>query len=50
MMLRKCVRCGAYSLRAACRCGGKTASPHPPKFSVADRYARYRRMAKENKP
>ena len=42
--MRKCAVCGAYTLDAV-HCGGQTASPHPPKFSIEDRYAPYRRAA-----
>ena len=42
--MRKCAACGAYTLDAV-HCGRETASPHPPKFSIEDRYAPYRRAA-----
>jgi H/ACA ribonucleoprotein complex subunit 3 len=29
-------------------CGGKAVNPKPPKYSVEDKYAKYRRMAKED--
>ncbi|PVX25983.1 MAG: ribosome biogenesis protein [Candidatus Bathyarchaeum sp.] len=44
-LLRKCVNCGAYSLKHdSCPvCGGNLRIPHPAKFSPEDRYAKYRR-------
>ena len=46
--MRKCKACGAYTLDEA-HCGSATISPHPPKFAIEDRYAKYRRAAKEGK-
>ena len=48
-LLRKCRKCGEYILnQTTCpRCGGEVYIPIPPKFSPDDRYARYRRMMKE---
>jgi H/ACA ribonucleoprotein complex subunit 3 len=50
--LRKCGKCSSYMISQACpACGHeKTVSPRPPKYSVEDRYAKYRRMAKEQQP
>ena len=47
--LRRCAACHAYMIGQACpKCGEKkTLSVKPPKYSVEDRYAKYRRMAKE---
>jgi len=44
--LRKCVLCGAYTLRndRCPHCGGPVRVPHPSKFSPEDRYGKYRRM------
>ncbi|HIH18589.1 TPA: ribosome biogenesis protein [Candidatus Micrarchaeota archaeon] len=42
--MRKCKSCGAYTLHEE-HCGKPTASPHPPRYSPGDRYARYRREA-----
>ena len=46
--LRKCAKCGEYTLRQdKCPyCGGPLRCPHPPKFSPEDKYGRYRRMLK----
>ena len=41
--MRKCVSCGAYAIEAR-HCGEATKSPHPPRFSIDDKYAKYRRM------
>ena len=48
-LLRKCERCGKYTLKQdACPyCSGKVRVPHPPKFSPDDKYLRYR-MALKN--
>lgn len=45
-MLR-CEKCNSYGLSANCPCGGKRVFPFPPKYSPDDRYAKYRRQAKE---
>ena len=44
-LLRKCVKCGKYTLsHAICpHCGGEVRIPHPVKFSPEDKYAKYRR-------
>ena len=48
MRIKRCVECGVYTLKEICpTCGGKTVSPHPPKFSPADPYGRYRRLLKK---
>jgi len=43
-LLRKCTRCGKYTLNKECcpYCGGKVQVPHPPKFSPDDKYLKYR--------
>ncbi|HZY93910.1 MAG TPA: RNA-protein complex protein Nop10 [Candidatus Bathyarchaeia archaeon] len=42
-LMRKCVKCTRYTLKTACPiCGSTTRIPHPPKFSPADKYAKYR--------
>ncbi|NPA61952.1 MAG: RNA-protein complex protein Nop10 [Methanococci archaeon] len=47
MRMRKCPRCGSYSLRDICpQCGENTIIPKPPKFSLEDRWGKYRRMLK----
>ncbi|MBI4018532.1 MAG: nucleolar RNA-binding Nop10p family protein [Candidatus Aenigmarchaeota archaeon] len=40
-------RCCTYTMHEKCpRCGSRTRSAHPPRFSIEDKYGRYRRMAK----
>ncbi|MBS7608906.1 RNA-protein complex protein Nop10 [Candidatus Bathyarchaeota archaeon] len=48
-LLRKCVKCGTYTLRKdKCpKCGGVVRIPHPPKFSPEDKYLKYRMAIKE---
>jgi len=42
-MLRKCGRCKIYTLDEKCtNCSNSTLDPHPPKFSLEDKYVRYR--------
>lgn len=41
--MRKCEVCSNYTLDEF-HCNQATHSPHPPKFSIEDRYAKYRRM------
>jgi H/ACA ribonucleoprotein complex subunit 3 len=41
----KCENCGTYSLKDKC-CGKKTISSQPAKYSPLDKYAEYRRRAK----
>ena len=51
-LLRRCVKCDSYTLnQERCpACGGPVRIPHPGKFSMDDRYQKYRlrmrRMAK----
>jgi len=47
-ILRKCKRCGRYTLRKdRCPyCGGEVVNPHPPKYSPDDRYFVYRLLTK----
>jgi len=44
--LLKCKECGEYGLfnpEYKCRfCGGQLINPKPPKFSMVDKYAKYR--------
>jgi len=47
-ILRKCKKCGRYTLRKdRCPyCGGEVENPHPPKYSPDDRYYIYRMCMK----
>ena len=44
--LQKCKKCGRYGLvnpELKCRyCGGQLINPKPPKFSLIDKYGKYR--------
>jgi H/ACA ribonucleoprotein complex subunit 3 len=42
----KCEKCGNYTLKEECRCGGKASNVKPPKYSPDDKYGSYRRKAK----
>ena len=44
----KCKECNKYTISKQCICGGKAVSPQPPKYSPQDKYAKYRRKAKES--
>ena len=45
--IRKCGRCGAYTLGQECgKCGDKTHTAHPAKYSPEDKWAEYRRKHK----
>lgn len=40
--IRKCAVCGKYTMQEI-HCGSQTKSAHPPKFTMEDKYARFRR-------
>ncbi|MBI2578278.1 MAG: nucleolar RNA-binding Nop10p family protein [Candidatus Aenigmarchaeota archaeon] len=43
-------KCCAYTMQEKCpRCGSRTKSAHPMKFSAEDKYGKYRRMAGREK-
>jgi len=44
--LLKCGKCGKYTMKEECGCGGKAITPKPAKFSPEDKYGKYRRQAK----
>lgn len=48
-LLRKCKKCGRYTLKKdeCTYCGGIVRIPHPPKFSPADKYLKYRMAIKK---
>ncbi|NIU84654.1 MAG: RNA-protein complex protein Nop10 [Candidatus Thorarchaeota archaeon] len=54
-LLKKCIKCDAYTIKnETCpTCGGHTKTPHPPKFSMDDKYLRYKiimkRLTKQEK-
>jgi H/ACA ribonucleoprotein complex subunit 3 len=43
----RCTTCQSYGLSESCSCGGKRMMCRPPKYSPEDKYAKYRRLAKE---
>ena len=54
-LIRRCPSCKTYTLKEVCpKCGSKTVSAAPPRFSPVDKYVRYRLMSKglieESKP
>lgn len=45
--IKKCKKCGKYTLKDKCPgCGGKAVDHGPGKFSPQDRYGEYRRKEK----
>ena len=48
-LLRKCAKCGRYTLHVdfCPLCNGDVHIPHPAKFSLDDKYIKYRRPATE---
>ncbi|MHA1269724.1 MAG: RNA-protein complex protein Nop10 [Candidatus Helarchaeota archaeon] len=49
--LKKCKKCGRYTMKEdLCpdpNCGGETVTVNPPRFSLQDKYGRYRREFKK---
>ncbi len=43
----RCQKCSKYTLTSECECGGTAIENKPPKYSPEDKYADYRRKAKE---
>ena len=48
MKILKCAGCGAYTMMRK-HCGVASKTVHPPKFSVEDRWAKYRRAERFGK-
>jgi H/ACA ribonucleoprotein complex subunit 3 len=47
MKMRKCIKCKKYTFKEICpKCGQKTISPKPPKFSPQNKYGKERRKLK----
>ena len=42
-----CSHCKKYTLKEICSCGNKTSTTKPAKFSVDDKWGRYRREFKK---
>ena len=48
MKILKCEKCSRYTMKKECpKCGASTVSTRPPKFSLEDKYGKYRRLAKK---
>ena len=46
-LLRKCRNCDLYTMKDTCpKCGGEAVSPHPAKFSMDDKYRKYKILMK----
>ena len=48
MHILKCTKCKSYGLGESCVCGSARIRVRPAKYSPEDKYAAYRRKAKEN--
>ena len=46
MHILKCEKCGSYTMKESCACGGKAVSVKPAKYSPDDKYADLRRQVK----
>ena len=45
--IHKCTSCSQYTMGDICiSCGSKAIIPRPPKFSLTDKYANYRRKTR----
>ena len=42
----KCAKCSKYTMKEACGCGNAALVAKPVRYSVEDKLANYRRMAK----
>ncbi|MCL7412849.1 MAG: RNA-protein complex protein Nop10 [ANME-2 cluster archaeon] len=43
--INKCAQCNNYTLKDICPlCGGSAINPRPARFSLEDRYGKYRRL------
>ncbi|MDD3408985.1 MULTISPECIES: RNA-protein complex protein Nop10 [Methanobrevibacter] len=48
MKMRKCPLCDIYTIKDTCpNCGGELKVVYPPKYSIEDKYGKYRRKLKE---
>jgi H/ACA ribonucleoprotein complex subunit 3 len=45
--MKKCERCGTYTLKDLCPCGGTPVNPVPARYSPIDRYGKYRRQGEK---
>jgi H/ACA ribonucleoprotein complex subunit 3 len=47
VQILRCINCGSYTLKETCpKCGSKTITTKPAKFSPEDKYGKYRRQLK----
>ncbi|MFY9800385.1 MAG: RNA-protein complex protein Nop10 [Methanoregula sp.] len=47
--IRHCTQDNTYTLSTTCpKCGKPTVIAHPARFSIEDRYGKYRRLAKND--
>lgn len=46
MHILKCEKCGKYSMKELCACGGRAVSVKPARYSPDDKYAELRRKVK----
>ncbi|MCK4937404.1 MAG: RNA-protein complex protein Nop10 [Methanosarcinales archaeon] len=48
--INKCAQCSNYTLKDSCPlCSGSAINPRPARFSLEDRYGKYRRLLKAQK-
>lgn len=48
MKMRKCNSCNIYTMKDVCPvCDGEVNVIYPPKYSIEDKYGKYRRKLKE---
>ncbi|MCL7415923.1 MAG: RNA-protein complex protein Nop10 [ANME-2 cluster archaeon] len=48
--INKCTQCGNYTLKDCCdQCNSPAVNPRPARFSLEDRYGKYRRLLKAQK-
>lgn len=48
MKMKKCSSCGIYTIQPICpKCKGDLNVIYPPKFSIEDKYGKYRRILKK---
>ncbi|MGA9138827.1 MAG: RNA-protein complex protein Nop10 [Methanocella sp.] len=45
--MKKCERCGTYTLKDTCPCGGTPINPVPARYSPLDPYGKYRRRSEK---
>lgn len=49
MKMHKCNSCNVYTIKKTCSsCNGEVNVIYPPKYSIEDKYGKYRRKLKEN--